>query len=122
MQLILASGSPRRKELLGLFHIPFTIRVADIDEAMDSSKPPQEEVARVSRLKALAVPRDAEDVIIVGPGETLSTTMIDPFAAYEEAMAPANRLGDILQWVQLIPIFFAMKRWLFALEAATNPT
>ena len=64
MQLILASGSPRRKELLGLFHIPFTIRVADIDEAMDSSKPPQEEVARVSRLKALAVPRDAEDVII----------------------------------------------------------
>ena len=64
MQLILASGSPRRKELLGLFHIPFTVRVADIDEAMDASKAPQDEVARVSRLKALAVPREAEDVII----------------------------------------------------------
>ena len=64
MQLILASGSPRRKELLGLFHIPFTVRVADIDEAMDASKAPQEEVARVSRLKALAVPREEEDVII----------------------------------------------------------
>ena len=64
MQLILASASPRRKELLGLFHIPFTVRVADIDETMDSSKPPQEEVARVSRLKALAISREAEDVII----------------------------------------------------------
>ena len=32
--LILASQSPRRKELLGLFHIPFTVRVADINEAI----------------------------------------------------------------------------------------
>lgn len=64
MQLILASQSPRRRELLGLFHIPFTVRVADIDEAMDPSKLPEEEVARVSRLKALAVPREAEDVVI----------------------------------------------------------
>ena len=37
MQLILASQSPRRKELLGLFGIPFAIRVADIDETMDRS-------------------------------------------------------------------------------------
>ena len=64
MQLILASQSPRRKELLGLFHIPFTVRAADIDEAMDPEKPPFDEVARVSRLKALAVPREAEDVVI----------------------------------------------------------
>ena len=48
MQLILASQSPRRKELLGLFHIPFTVRVADIDEAMDNTKSPDDEVARVS--------------------------------------------------------------------------
>ena len=64
MQLILASQSPRRKELLGLFHIPFTVRVADIDEAMDPQKPPFDEVARVSRLKALAVPRSADDVVV----------------------------------------------------------
>ena len=64
MQLILASASPRRKELLGLFHIPFTIRVADIDETMDNSKTPFDEVARVSRLKALAVERQAEDIVI----------------------------------------------------------
>ena len=64
MQLILASASPRRKELLGLFHIPFLIRVADIDETMDPDASPAEEVGRVSRMKALAVNREPEDVVI----------------------------------------------------------
>ena len=64
MQLILASQSPRRKELLGLFHIPFTIRVADIDETMDPAKAPYDEGARVSLLKAKAVEANAEDVVI----------------------------------------------------------
>ena len=64
MQLILASQSPRRKELLGLFHIPFTVRVADIDETMDASKAPAEEVARVSRTKAMAIPHEEDDIVI----------------------------------------------------------
>ena len=64
MQLILASQSPRRKELLGLFHIPFTIRVADIDETMDETKAPFDEVARVSRLKAEATPHGEADVVV----------------------------------------------------------
>ena len=64
MQLILASASPRRKELLSLFHIPFTVSVADIDETMDPALPPEEEVARVSRLKALAIPREEDDTVI----------------------------------------------------------
>ena len=64
MQLILASASPRRKELLGLFGIPFVIRAADIDETMDESCAPYDEVGRVSRLKALATQREAGDVVI----------------------------------------------------------
>ena len=64
MTLILASASPRRQELLKLFGVPFTVRVADIDETMDLSRPASEEVARVSRLKALAVERNADDVVI----------------------------------------------------------
>ena len=64
MKLILASQSPRRRELLGLFHIPFETVVADIDESMDGSKDPALEVARVSRAKAEATPRDPGDVII----------------------------------------------------------
>lgn len=62
--LILASQSPRRKELMGLFHIPFTVRVADIDETMDPAKDPYDEVARVSRAKAEAVERAPEDLVV----------------------------------------------------------
>ena len=64
MNLILASASPRRRELLGLFGVPFVIRAADIDEAMDPCKAPFDEVARVSRLKALATERSGGDVVI----------------------------------------------------------
>ena len=64
MNLILASASPRRQELLKIFGLPFTVRVADIDETMDTSLPPYDEVGRVSRAKALAIPRSADDVII----------------------------------------------------------
>ena len=64
MNLILASQSPRRKELLALFGIPFTVRVADIEETMDPNGIARQEVARVSRCKALAVERKEDDVVI----------------------------------------------------------
>ncbi len=49
---------------MGLYHVPFVIRAADIDETMDSGKPAADEVARVSRLKALAVAAAPEDVVV----------------------------------------------------------
>ena len=64
MNVILASQSPRRKELLGLFHIPFVVRVSDADETMPSELSPAEAVALVSRRKAEAVPRQADDLVI----------------------------------------------------------
>ena len=64
MRIILASASPRRQELLKLFGLPFVVRVADIDETMDASQSPCDEVSRVSRCKAVAVPRQAGDVVI----------------------------------------------------------
>ena len=64
MNLILASASPRRKALLEKFGIPFVIQVADIDETMDSDKLPYDEVGRVSRAKALAVPHEEGDIVI----------------------------------------------------------
>ena len=64
MNVILASQSPRRKELLGLLNIPFTIRVADIDETMDPAVDPALEVVRVSRLKAQAIEKTPDDTVI----------------------------------------------------------
>ena len=64
MQLILASQSPRRREILGLTGLDFTVQAADIDETMDPGKRPFDEVARVSREKALSVHREPEDVVV----------------------------------------------------------
>ena len=79
MQLILASASPRRKALLSLFGIPFTVRAADIDETMDPEKPPFDEVARVSRSKALAVSRGNYCVIMDSQGREVKKYLLGAY-------------------------------------------
>lgn len=66
MKIVLASKSPRRKELLGLLDLDFEIITADIDETMDPSLPVTDEVARISLQKAAAVAKslDSDTVII----------------------------------------------------------
>ncbi|MBQ7566525.1 MAG: septum formation inhibitor Maf [Oscillospiraceae bacterium] len=62
--LILASQSPRRRELLGRIGLEFTVRAADIDETMDENDPPEVAVARISAKKAAAVEADESDVVL----------------------------------------------------------
>ena len=64
MNVILASQSPRRRELLGLFRIPFQVKVADIDESMEPGADPAAQVALVSRRKAEAIEKNAGDIVI----------------------------------------------------------
>ena len=79
MAIILASKSPRRQELMRLLGLEFTIHTADVDETMDPARPPEQEVARVSGLKAAkiaetAAPEDivvAADTIVVVDGTVL---------------------------------------------------
>lgn len=52
---ILASQSPRRRELLSMLGLTFEIITADIDETMDESLSVADAVAEVSKRKALAV-------------------------------------------------------------------
>jgi len=53
--LILASASPRRRELLGLLDLPFEIRAAGIDETPHTGEAAEDYVRRVAREKAEAV-------------------------------------------------------------------
>lgn len=64
MRLILASASPRRRELMGFYRIPFTVHAADIDETMDPGKKPYDEVARLSLEKAKAISREPGDIVV----------------------------------------------------------
>ena len=87
MHLILASQSPRRRELLGLFRRPFTVQVADIDETMDDTLPPYDEVVRVSRAKAEAISREKDDIVVAADtivgcaGQTLGKPRTEAEAA-----------------------------------------
>ena len=51
-RLILASASPRRRELLSLTGLPFTVDAPDVDETC--ALPPREAVVELSRRKAVA--------------------------------------------------------------------
>ena len=64
MEVILASQSPRRKALMELFHIPFRVLAADIDETMDPKQDPAVQTAQISLAKALATPHAPEDIVI----------------------------------------------------------
>lgn len=64
MRLILASASPRRAELLRAAGIPFTVRVADIDETPLPHEDPAAYVVRLAREKARAVPRAADEAVL----------------------------------------------------------
>ncbi len=61
--LILASGSPRRAELLRAAGIEFIVRVADLDETHLSGESPRDYVLRLSQAKARAVARGGDLVL-----------------------------------------------------------
>lgn len=107
MELILASQSPRRRELLGLFNLPFTVRVADIDETMDPSLSPAQEVARVSLAKARAVERQPEDVVIAADtivvlGDRVLGKPADEAQAEEMLTALSGRAHQVMTGVTVL--------------------
>jgi septum formation protein len=56
-RIILASGSPRRKELLTLAGLRFGVRLPEVDEEPEKNELPPRMVRRLSREKALEVAR-----------------------------------------------------------------
>lgn len=63
--IILASKSPRRKQLLSMMGLEFAVQTADIDETMDKSQTPAHEVAAVSARKAAKIAALHADNVIV---------------------------------------------------------
>ncbi len=63
--IVLASGSPRRRQLLEMLRIPFRVIAPDVDEHVRAAEPPDHYVARLARDKAIAVaPRAPGEVIL----------------------------------------------------------
>ena len=71
MSIILASKSPRRRELLSLLGIDFTVMTEDIDETINQSVPVEEEIKRLSYEKAKAVKDAVSDESIIIAADTV---------------------------------------------------
>ena len=66
VQIVLASSSPFRRELLMRLGIPFTTDNPSIDETPLPAEKPEETALRLSRSKALAVAERYPDGLIIG--------------------------------------------------------
>src|SRR5512137_2239371 len=63
--IILASNSPRRRELLSQIGLTFTIAPTDIDERTRPGEPPVDYAERLAREKASAAAARAEKGIVI---------------------------------------------------------
>ena len=66
MNLILASGSPRRRELLSLYTTNFTVCVSDFDESAVQAATPAHLVEQLARGKCLAVSAQHPGAVVIG--------------------------------------------------------
>lgn len=79
-RIVLASASPRRKELLGMLGFRFVVRPADVDESQHVGEKPEDYVRRVARSKAQAVatslPSNEFSTAAAGPVVVAADTVV----------------------------------------------
>lgn len=66
MNIILASNSPRRREILENTKVRFSIKGSQIDEVINSNESPKETVMRLAYEKALDIAKDNKDALVIG--------------------------------------------------------
>ena len=66
VRIILASQSPRRRELLALIGIPHDVRPADLDERVWPGEVPEAHAERLARSKAEAIAAREPGTVVIG--------------------------------------------------------
>ena len=93
--IVLASGSPRRKQLLEMLRIPFRVVPPDVDEHVLAGEQADAYVTRLSRVKAQAVVARAPDEVILAA----DTTVALRGRIFEKPTSPQNAV-DMLEQLQ----------------------
>lgn len=104
-QLVLASASPRRRDLLAGLQLDFEVRSAEIDESALTDELPEDHVLRLARAKAQAVARPGElvlaaDTVVVLEGRILGKPA-DPAEAHQMLSGLTGREHDVYTGVAL---------------------
>lgn len=93
-RLLLASASPRRRELLERVGLLLEVRPANVDEQEHPGEPPDAYVVRIARAKAAAVPRRADEwVLAADTTVTLDGRILGKAATPEEAATMLRSLS-----------------------------
>ncbi len=107
--LLLASASPRRRELLAALHVPFTVRPLDVEEHVEEGLPSADVVTNIAAAKASASltlgPNDgvlhlAADTVVVLGSQVLGKPP-DAAAARQMLLDLAGRSHDVYTAVVL---------------------
>jgi septum formation protein len=92
--LVLASASPRRRELLASLGIDFTVRIPEIDETPQAGETPRACAERLAFEKAAAIAAEPSDVVVAA--DTIVVQGMDIFGKpqdKEHAFAMLSRLS-----------------------------
>ena len=104
--LILASKSPRRKELLGLITDNFVIKTADVDEALPKGITPDKAVEYLSKIKAEPFANGVDTVIgadtVVSIDGKILGKPADRQEAFEMLKALSGRYHSVFTGVTII--------------------
>jgi septum formation protein len=95
-RIILASGSPRRKQLLEWAEIPFEVFSKSTDESYPAGLDPQDVAIHIARNKALAVQQDCPKDALILAADTivvLDQRIIGKPADREDAIAILSALS-----------------------------
>ena len=94
MRLILASTSPRRREILALLGLPFEVIAPDFDERLSPHRSVQDEVLDFALGKAQSVARNKPGSIVVGSDTMISIDSTK--VGKPEGMLDARRILRLL--------------------------
>ncbi|PYS54454.1 MAG: septum formation protein Maf [Acidobacteria bacterium] len=101
INLVLASQSPRRKELLAILGIPFSVEPSSIDEVPAVGEKPEEFAARVAREKGMEVASRVSHSVILSADTvvTLDSEILGKPAGEQDAVRMLKTLSGRDHWV-----------------------
>ena len=93
-QLVLASSSRYRRELLGRLHLPFEVATPDIDESPLPGESPNATAIRLALAKARALAGRFADALIIGSDQVamIDGDQLDKPGGFDRALGQLRRI------------------------------
>jgi septum formation protein len=128
IELILASGSPRRRELIHLLGLPVRLTTADVDEESVTDPDPIQNVQQTAWLKATAVhnqfrhlPPSDQIIVAADTMVVLGNEMLGKPANFAQAKEMLQRLRGREHWVYTAVILIDLRDGRHVEELAASP-